>query len=225
MVKTKIQDLAEEFGISSDQLMTLLRDMGVSARSASTSLEDTQVSAVRVRWEREKRRHAEAPVVKKATRKKAAAKVAPEPEPEPVDAGRPARRRRTAAEVAEAQATADAEAARVAAEEAFTMERDKPTPVFAPDPVVTTPMPTIEERARAIFRDLPPLPAETETEAEPVEEATAATSSEPRPAPPPPQAAAPENTAVPSAPPALSTRFRETGPIRCERNCFRHCSR
>ena len=147
-------------GSAADQLLTLLRDMGVSARSPSASLEDTQVSAVRVRWEREKRRQAEAPATKKPVRKKAAAKVAaPEPEPPAADAGRPARRRRTAAEVAEAQATADAEAARVAAEEAFTMERDKPTPVFAPDPMITTPMPTIEERARAIFRDLPPLPA------------------------------------------------------------------
>ena len=83
MVKTKIQDLAEEFGISSDQLMTLLRDMGVSARSPAASLEDTQVSAVRVRWEREKRRQAEAPPAKKAVRKKAVKAVAPEPDGSP----------------------------------------------------------------------------------------------------------------------------------------------
>jgi translation initiation factor IF-2 len=197
VVKTKIQDLAAEFGISSDQLMTLLRDMGVSARSAAANLEDTQVSAVRVRWEREKRRQAEAPVVKKTTRKKAAAKVAPEPEPEPVDASRPARRRRTAAEVAEVQATADAEAARIAAEEAFTMERD--TPVFAPDPVTPqVPMPTIEERARAIFRDLPPLPADAETETAPVE--AAASDSESRPAHSAPAAPA-EHSTTPAGPP------------------------
>ena len=123
MVKTKVQDLAEEFGVAPDQLLTLLRDMGVTARSASATLEDSQVSAVRVRWEREKRRQAEPAAAKKPARRKDAAKAA-EPPPPAEEQAKPVRRRRTAAEVAEAQAEADA-AARLAAEETLSLEGEK----------------------------------------------------------------------------------------------------
>ena len=88
MVKTKVQDLATEFGISADQLLTLLRDMGVTARSAASALDDSQVSAVRVRWEREKRRQAEPAAAPKKTVRRKTAKAA-EPEPEPTEAARP----------------------------------------------------------------------------------------------------------------------------------------
>ena len=76
-------------------------------------LEDGQVSAIRVRWEREKRKAAQAsdePAKKgkkKATKTAKAAKAA---EPEPTgEVGKPAKRRRTAAEVAQAEAVAEAE--------------------------------------------------------------------------------------------------------------------
>jgi translation initiation factor IF-2 len=154
VVKTKVQNLADEFGIGPDQLMPLLRELGVTVRGPGSALDDTQVSAARVRWEREKRRQAE-PAPKKATRRKAAKPV--EPEPAPAEA-RPVRRRRTAAEVAEVEA--QAEAARAAAEEVLAFEHERQTPVFEIPELPSTPMPTIEERARAIFKDLPPLSAE-----------------------------------------------------------------
>ncbi|HSR15247.1 MAG TPA: translation initiation factor IF-2 N-terminal domain-containing protein, partial [Gemmatimonadales bacterium] len=69
MVKTKVKDLAEEFGIEPDRLLELVREMGVTARSVASALDDTQVAAIRVRWEREKRKPAE-PAAKKTTRRK-----------------------------------------------------------------------------------------------------------------------------------------------------------
>ena len=156
MVKTKVQDLAQEFGVAPEQLLTLLRDMGTSVRSAASALDDSQVSAVRVRWEREKRRLAEPAPAKKPTRRKVA--KAAEPEPAPAETAKPARRRRTAAEVAEVEAVAQAEAARVA-EEALAFEREKPVIAFEA-PEITQPMPSLEERARALFKDLPPVEPE-----------------------------------------------------------------
>ncbi|HEV8600369.1 MAG TPA: translation initiation factor IF-2 [Gemmatimonadales bacterium] len=168
MVKTRVQDLAGELGIPSEQLMTLLKDMHVFARGPQSSLEDDQIAAVRVRWEREKRKQrAEEPAKpKRRVSKKVAA--APEPEPAAPAGAKPAKRRRTAAEVAEVEAQHEAErqAEAAAAAAAFDLER----PAFKePEPIEATglPMPTIEERARALFKDLPPLPVEAE--AEPVE--------------------------------------------------------
>ena len=78
MVKTKVQDLAEEFGVPSEQVLGMLRDMGVRARAAGSALADDTVAAARVRWEREKRKKQdEAPAKKtrrKSTKKKAEAK-------------------------------------------------------------------------------------------------------------------------------------------------------
>ena len=75
MVKTKVQDLAGELGIATEQLMTLLKDMHVFARGPQSSLEVDQIAAVRVRWEREKRKQrAEEPAKpKRRVAKKAAA--------------------------------------------------------------------------------------------------------------------------------------------------------
>ena len=96
MVKTRVHDLAAEFGVAPEQLLNMLKDMNIFVRSHMSALESDQVSAVRVRWEREKRRSAEEPAAKKGRRK--AAKAA---EPAPVAAeAKPTKRRRTAAEVA-----------------------------------------------------------------------------------------------------------------------------
>jgi translation initiation factor IF-2 len=179
VVKTRVHDLAAEFGVSAEQLMNMLKDMNIFVRSHMSPLEDGQVSAVRVRWEREKRKVAQAseePAAKKgkkkATKTVKAAKVA---EPEPAsEVGKPAKRRRTAAEVAQAEAVAEAE--RVA--EALRVEALELTrPVEKrEEPMLSA---SIEERARALFKDLPPMPAEPETTAE----ATAETAIEPRPSP------------------------------------------
>ncbi|MEZ0334424.1 MAG: translation initiation factor IF-2 N-terminal domain-containing protein, partial [Gemmatimonadales bacterium] len=73
MVKTRVHDLAAEFGVAPEQLLNMLKDMNIFVRSHMSALEGDQVSAVRVRWEREKRKHAEEPAPKKGRRKAAKA--------------------------------------------------------------------------------------------------------------------------------------------------------
>ncbi|HET8634495.1 MAG TPA: translation initiation factor IF-2 [Gemmatimonadales bacterium] len=177
MVKTRVHDLAAEFDIPPEQLMQLLRDMDIFVRSHLSALEGDQVSAVRVRWEREKRRSATEAQPKRGRRKaKAAEPVAAEP-------AKPARRRRTAAEVAEAEAQAQAERAEA---ERDGLELEIELPRLEPEePKVSR---TLEERARELFKDLPPV--EPEPEPEPQEQAAT-----PEPAP-----AAPERPAASAAP-------------------------
>ncbi len=69
MVKTRIHDLASEFGIPSEQLLTMLREMNIFVRSHLSALEPGQVSQVRVRWERDKRRGNEESKPKRGRRK------------------------------------------------------------------------------------------------------------------------------------------------------------
>jgi translation initiation factor IF-2 len=188
VVKTRVHDLATEFGIPPEQLLGLLKEMNIFVRSHLSSLENDQVSAVRVRWEREKRKQAEEAAPKKG-RRKAAAKVA---EPVPAAAeGRPTKRRRTAAEVAqvEAQHQAEREA------ELAALELERPI-VHEPEP---QPVQSLEERARALFKDLPP------TSSEPDEEA-ATTVAEP------PAAGVPDS--VPAAPrtPFIPPRIQRPAP-------------
>jgi translation initiation factor IF-2 len=161
VVKTRVHDLAAEFGVAPEQLLSMLKDMNIFVRSHLSALESDQVSAVRVRWEREKRRSAEEPTAKKGRRKAAKA----EPAPAAAEA-KPAKRRRTAAEVAQVEAQVQAEKAAELA--ALELER----PIIA-EVEETAPAQTLEERARALFKDLPPAPPESEdtevvTEEEPV---------------------------------------------------------
>ena len=74
--------MAGEFGISSDEVMALLRQMDVPVRSHLSLLTDDQVARVRARWEREKRARAEkqaAPAVTTRRRRSSAATAVPEP--------------------------------------------------------------------------------------------------------------------------------------------------
>jgi len=196
VVKTKVQDLASEFGIPSEQLLGMLREMGVSARTAGSALEDTTVSAARVRWEREKRKRAEEPAPKKARRK-----VVKAAEPEvaaPVEV-KPVKRRRTAAEVAEVEAQAEAE--RVA-EATIELERAKTLQEAEPK----APVLSLEERAKALFRDLPPVVDEPVSEPVPM---AAAPEAPARPqAPPPPAPVSPPVVQAPSG----DTSSAPTGP-------------
>src|SRR6266487_2790517 len=100
---TRIHDLAAEFGISSEQLMGMLKEMDIFVRSHLTPLKDEQVSLMRARWEREKRKQKEPATPPK--RRRAVKAAEPAPAPVAVEA-RPMRRRRTAAEVAAADAAA-----------------------------------------------------------------------------------------------------------------------
>ena len=154
---TRIHDLAAEFGISSEQVMSMLKEMDIFVRSHLTPLKDEQVSMMRARWEREKRRQKEP--AQPAPKRRRVVKVA---EPAPVvEEARPKRRRRTAAEVAVAEAEAQAEAAKVAAEqelraraalEASRVQEEEKAGAIS-----------LEERAAALFRDLPAAEPSAET--------------------------------------------------------------
>jgi translation initiation factor IF-2 len=184
VVKTRVHDLAAEFGIPSEQLLGMLRDMNIFVRSHMSALEGDQVAAVRVRWEREKRK-ADEPAPKKSRRR--TAKVE---EPQTAIEAKPTRRRRTAAEVAQQEAEAAAQQAEKDAERQ-TLELERPLPALE------TPAPTgqsIAERAKALFRDLPPAEEPAEAAA-----GTAAPSEAP---PEQPAAAAPPAPAEPAAPAA-----------------------
>ncbi len=147
MIKLRVHDLAGEFGISNDELISMLRSMDVPVRSHLSQLADDHIARLRARWEREKRARQEKPAAAPARRrrgasaasapaeptasaKKAAGKSAktaksakktlePEPEPAPVApvAEAAKRRRRTKADI-EAGAAVAAQAAESAAEAA-----------------------------------------------------------------------------------------------------------
>jgi translation initiation factor IF-2 len=166
VVKTRVHDLAAEFGVAPEQLLGMLKEMNIFVRSHMSALENDQVSAIRVRWEREKRKSSEEPAAKKGRRKAAKA----EPAPAPAEL-KPAKRRRTAAEVAQVEAQAQAEkAAELAA-----LELERPV-VELEEPA---PAQSLEERARALFKDLPPAPAEPEEETIVTEEPAAPRAVEP----------------------------------------------
>ena len=78
--------------------------------------------------------------------------------------------------------------AEAAATAAFELQRPTFEKIELPE-LSGQPMPTIEERARALFKDLPPLPAEPEAAAEPVEEAAPEAPARPERVTPPPRVA------------------------------------
>ncbi|MGI8402768.1 MAG: translation initiation factor IF-2 [Gemmatimonadaceae bacterium] len=100
MSKLRVHDLAGEFGISSDEVINLLRAMDVPVRSHLSPLSDDQVARIRARWEREKRARVAAPPAATRRRRGTAAASAPEVKAEPAPAADASvrRRRRVAAE-------------------------------------------------------------------------------------------------------------------------------
>jgi len=192
-VATRIHDLAAEFGISSEQVMNMLKEMDIFVRSHLTPLKDEQVAMMRARWEREKRRQKEPPAA--STKRRRVAKAA-EPAPEPVE-DRPKRRRRTAAEVAAAEAEAQAEAAKVAAEQELRTRAALEAVRVQEEEKATI---SLEERAAALFRE---LPAVEQSAQEPAAPATASFSAPPA-APPPPSV----HTGPPPPRPVIPTPVR-----------------
>jgi translation initiation factor IF-2 len=190
VVKTRVHDLAAEFGVAPEQLLSMLKDMNIFVRSHLSALESDQVSAVRVRWEREKRKSAEEPSAKKGRRKA----VKAEPAPAPVEA-KPAKRRRTAAEVAQVEAQAQAEKAA----ELATLELERPVVELEE----AAPTQSLEERARALFRDLPPAPAEAEEERPATEEPATTKPAEPLPPRLGTHSTAGDSTKAPFIPPRI----------------------
>jgi translation initiation factor IF-2 len=121
--KLSVSELANEFGVPAEEVVTLLRLMDIPIRSHMSMLTDDQVARIRARWEREKRARAEkqAAPAPTARRRRTAAAVPVEAVavPEAVADEAPVRRRRKAADVqaaAEEHAAAEAAAAQVAAE-------------------------------------------------------------------------------------------------------------
>ncbi|HEX5408400.1 MAG TPA: translation initiation factor IF-2 [Gemmatimonadaceae bacterium] len=106
MLKLRVHDLAGEFGISNDELMTLLRSMDVPVRSHLSVLADDQVARLRARWEREKRARQEKPSTSTSRRRRTTAAAAPPSAPaEPGGGSEPVvRRRRKAADIVAAEA-------------------------------------------------------------------------------------------------------------------------
>ena len=190
MATTRIHDLAAEFGISSEQLLGMLKERDIFVRSHLSPLKPEQVSLMRAAWEREKRKLKEAPAPPKRRR----AVKAAEPTAVAPDA-RPKRRRRTAAEMAVVEAEAQAEAAIEAERELKAREA-----LEAAKAVDDEEKPSLEERAAALFRDLP-VAAEAS-----VEPPLAAASGAPTASPPlPPTAAA---FAPPQPRPVIPTPVR-----------------
>src|SRR5881296_1421004 len=166
--------------------MAMLKEMDIFVRSHLTPLKDEQVSLMRARWERDKRKQKQPSAPPKRRRTAKAAEPPPAP---PVAEGRPMRRRRTAAEVA----AADAAAAEAAAAEAAESERTRlalETAVREQEEEKAAP--SLEERAAALFKDL--APAETAESAAPAASLTFAP-------PAPGGAPAPPTFSPPSSPP------------------------
>jgi translation initiation factor IF-2 len=142
---TRIHDLAAEFGISSEQLLGMLKEQDIFVRSHLSPLKPEQVALMRARWEREKRKQKEAPTPPKRRRAvKAVEPAAVVPEE------RPKRRRRTAAEMAAVDAEAQAEAALEAERELKAREALEAAKAGDEEE-----KPSLEERAAALFKDLP----------------------------------------------------------------------
>jgi translation initiation factor IF-2 len=197
--------LAAEFGISSEQLTGMLKEMDIFVRSHLTPLKDEQVSLMRARWEREKRKQKQPATPPK--RRRTAKAAEPPPPPAPAAEARPMRRRRTAAEVA----AADAAAAEVAAAEAAEVELARVAlETAAREQEEERPVVSLEERAAALFKDLAP--------AEMAEQAPQSAAS-PFIAPPPPPAgpAAPPRPFIPTPvrprPVARATPSGPGGPV------------
>ena len=134
MSKLRVHDLAGEFGISSDEVINLLRQMDVPVRSHLSPLSDDQVARIRARWEREKRARVAAPPA--ATRRRrgtASVTPAPEPKPEPSAAADGAKRRRRVAVEPVAEVPVEVEAP--AAKEPKSAPAAPPSTIAASAPV------------------------------------------------------------------------------------------
>ncbi len=194
MTKLRVHDLAAEFGIPSDEVITMLRSLDVVVRSHLTQLTDDQVARARARWEREKRARA----AKAAT-----------------PAAAPARRRRTgAAAESAAPAAAEAEADAPAKPKAKTAPKGKAKAAPEPEPEIVesatkpgtrrrraAPQPTAEEIAEAA----PPVEEVVVAPELPAKEIVVETPSAP-------VAVAPVEKPVPVAPPADSAGSAPVAP-------------
>src|SRR5437868_5999117 len=160
----------------------MLKEQDIFVRSHLSPLKPEQVALMRARWERDKRKQKETPAPPKRRR---AVKAAAEPAAEAPEE-RPKRRRRTAADVAAAEAEAQAEAAIEAERDLKAREA-----LEAAKAVDDEEKPSLEERAAALFKE---LPTAGETHPEPLATSPFAT-------PPTASGSGPGLAAPPPAPP------------------------
>jgi len=160
--KLRVHDMAGEFGISSDEVINILRQMDVPVRSHLTLLTDDQVARIRARWEREKRVRAEKQTAAPPRRRRGAATTAA---PAPAAPAAPAsaeasgiRRRRRPAEVAgdSGMTTTEEHEVEFAAPNAVEVDHE---PVTEQEPEVTTSphVPAVEPAATDVVAP-PPAP-------------------------------------------------------------------
>ena len=164
MSKLRVHDLAGEFGVSSDEVINLLRQMDVPVRSHLSPLSDDQVARIRARWEREKRARVAAPPA--ATRRRRgtpAAAPAPEPTVEAAssEATNVRRRRRAAEPVVEAPAVEEQAPVAKTPAPAPAPTPAAPAPVVAAAPTEAPPPPVERPRTQ------PPAPARPAPSAQP----------------------------------------------------------
>ncbi|MES2525105.1 MAG: translation initiation factor IF-2 [Gemmatimonadota bacterium] len=165
MSKLRVHDMAGEFGISADEVITLLRQMDVPVRSHLSLLTDDQVSRIRARWEREKRVRAEKAQPAPAAPRRRRTGAAAEP-PAPVveaETSAPGVRRRRAADIevpVEAPVTPDIVAVPVSAREEAPAAQAPTAPAPAEvtssrgaDPVAAAPVADAAAPAPSAARD------------------------------------------------------------------------
>jgi len=186
--------MAGEFGISVDEVITLLRQMDVPVRSHVSPLTDDQVARIRARWEREKRARATAPAAAPSRRRRGAAAPVDTP-PAPV-AETPAeasgtRRRRRAAETP-----------------APSLETTTETPVAVEPPLPGAGIIDKAAKAKEAAKAAAPAPAAEERQAYRADEALSPRAADAA-APPMQRPAAPAST----QPPATLTPLQPAAPV------------
>jgi translation initiation factor IF-2 len=164
--KLRVHDLAGEFGISSDEVINLLRVMDVPVRSHLSPLSDDQVARIRARWEREKRARVAAPPAATRRRRGTAAAPAPEIKAEPAPAADASVRRRRRVATEPVPEVVEAEPA------APTPEVKASTPAAPPAPASAPIAATAAGDAAVVDRPRTPPPAAPRQPAAPPAPAT-----------------------------------------------------
>ena len=81
MSKLSVSELANEFAVSAEEVVSLLRAMDIPIRSHMSMLTDDQVARIRARWEREKRVRAEKQAAPAPAARRRRTATVPEPVP------------------------------------------------------------------------------------------------------------------------------------------------
>ncbi|MFN9452861.1 MAG: translation initiation factor IF-2 [Gemmatimonadota bacterium] len=207
MSKLRVTDLATEFGIGADEVLSMLKAIEIPVRTHMSVLTEDQVARARARWEREKRSRLKPaePAPGGARRRRAAAPepeapVAPAEPAEPVveEAAKPAKRR------AAAKKEEPAAPEPVAEESKPTVRRRTAAEVAAKAAAEAAAQAAIEpepEPIQAPAAEAAPAPA-TATAPEPVAPVRESAVEAPARAPEPPSAPAAAVPVVPAVPPA-----------------------